>query len=817
MRLRVTPVSTPHRRALPRALALAFGLALAGASAAATPDALHEPRDFHISAGPLAQALNRLAEQGDTVLVYDASLTTGLQAPAVDGRLATADALQRLLAHSGLQYQLADDGSVRLHRVAAPARPAAAGREPSAAPVPTPRRRNGGGIGSGVEELESVDVHGVTEGYAANEVSFGKLALSPREMPSSISVITRQRMDDQNMATVYDVLNRTTGITAVPYGVGTSYFQSRGYQPDVQFDGIPANNGLQYQSQFDLAMYDRLEIFRGPAGILQGQGSPGGTVNLVRKRPLDEASWGGSVSAGSWNTLQATVDGSTPLNSDGTIRGRAVVSAQDHDYFYDKANSRHQFFYGVVEFDLSPSTTLTLSSAYQHEHNGPLDWGQSVYAIPPHGQVLDAPRSQFYGTTWSYDKPNLNDYYAELDHDFGNDWHGKVNVDRRTTTDASKYGYIDGLVMPNNQAEYWLQRQYTDGTWRGGDIDVSGPYQLFGRTQELIVGFNYAKKTADSWNGGYDVPGGADVMDLGGIARPEIPFTSRSLTETTQYGLYAATRIHPAEHWSVLLGSQLTNYRSKSRTGTPTPMGPWADAPDVDHKASPYLGVVYDINAWLSAYASYTTVFVPQDNLTFSGAALKPRTGKQYETGLKGEFLDGRLTASFAAFRLRDQNRAYDDPDHPTYFIAAGKAESQGWEAEVSGRLAPGWDLQAGYTYLLTRYLKDASSEGQVFDSEEPKKTFKLWSVYRFEGDTPHGFRVGGGARVLSSTTRGTITQSGYAVFDGQVGYQFDRDWLLTLTVNNVFDRKYFARVPASYFGIYGDPRNTMLTLRKSL
>jgi outer membrane receptor for ferric coprogen and ferric-rhodotorulic acid len=804
--------STPRLRV--RHLCLALGLAWAGASAAAPQAALEAARDFHIGAGPLAQALNRFAEQSDTVLVYDASLTTGLQAPAVDGHLATADALKRLLANSGLDYRLGDDGSVRLQRVGAPTPAKAAPKAAAAAAASQTARRRGG---NKVEELESVNVHGVTEGYAANEVSFGKLALSPREMPSSISVVTRQRMDDENMVSVYDVLNRTTGITAVPYGVGTSYFQSRGYQPDVQFDGIAANNGLQYQSQFDLAMYDRLEIFRGPAGILQGQGSPGGTVNLVRKRPLEQAGWGGSVSAGSWNTYQATLDGSSPLNSEGTIRGRAVISTQDHDYFYDKANSRHQFFYGVVEFDLSPSTLLTLSAAYQHERNSPLDWGQSVYAIPPHGQALDAPRSQFYGTDWSYDKPTLNDYYAELDHDFGNDWHGKINIDRRSTTDASKYGYIDGLVRPDNHADYWLQRQYTDGSWTGADMNVSGPFELWGRPQQLIVGFNYARQTADSWSGGFDVDGGVDVMDLTGIPRPEIPFTSRSLTETTQYGLYAALRLKPADDWSVLLGSQFTNYRSKTKAGSPTPLGEWVDAPDVDHKASPYVGVVYDINSWLSAYASYTTVFVPQNNLTFSGTALKPRTGKQYETGLKGEFLDGRLTASFAAFRLRDQNRAYDDPEHPNYYIAAGKAQSQGWETEVSGRLAAGWDLQAGYTYLLTRYLKDATSAGQVFDSEEPKKTFKLWSVYRFEGDNPHGFRVGGGARVLSSTNRGTITQKGYAVFDSQVGYQFDRDWLLTLTVNNVFDRKYFARVPASYFGIYGDPRNTMLTIRKSL
>lgn len=86
-------------------------------------------------------------------------------------------------------------------------------------------------------------------------------------------------------------------LTAVNYGDGTTYFQSRGYPAEVQFNGLPANNGLQYLTQFDLAMYDRVEVLRGPPGLLQGFGSPGGTVNLVRKRPQDVFGLTGSVSA----------------------------------------------------------------------------------------------------------------------------------------------------------------------------------------------------------------------------------------------------------------------------------------------------------------------------------------------------------------------------------------------------------------------------------------------------------------------------------------------------------------------------------------
>ncbi|KAG9561024.1 hypothetical protein KCV01_g21206, partial [Aureobasidium melanogenum] len=435
------------RRAMSLAIATALAVAASGVSAA---ESAPRATEFHIPAGPMAQALNRFAQQSDLTLLYDASLTRYLQAPAVDGTYEPKQALDHLLAGSSLVARVGTDGSVRIEHDSTPAATPAA-QKPAAARTKTTTHGR-------VENLDAVDVRATSSGYAAQQINFGKLPTDPREIPSSVSVVTRQRMDDQNMITVAEALNRSTGITAVPYGMGTSYFQARGYQPDVQFDGIPANNGLQYQSQFDLNMYDAIEIFRGPAGILQGQGSPGGTVNLLRKRPGDTYSLLGAISVGSWNNFQGNVDISDKLNASGTIRGRAVVSAQDTDYFYDKAHSEHQLVYGIIDFDLTPDTTLTLSGAWQREDHSPLDWGQSVLAVPPHGKVLDAPRSQFYGTDWSADQPHMSDLYAELRHAFSDTWQAKVAVDRRSSIDHSTYGYINGLISPiGNRAGYWLQ------------------------------------------------------------------------------------------------------------------------------------------------------------------------------------------------------------------------------------------------------------------------------------------------------------------------------------------------------------------------
>ena len=153
---------------------------------------------------------------------------------------------------------------------------------------------------------------------------------------------------------VEDALRQTTGVSAMAYGDGTAYFTARGYEADVQFDGIPANGALQYLPQFDLALYDRVEVLRGPAGLLQGFGSPAGTVNLVRKRPQDAFSLTGAVMAGSWNNYRTELDATGPITEDGRVRARAGFAAQDRDYFFDKANTRQGLVYCLLYTSPSP-------------------------------------------------------------------------------------------------------------------------------------------------------------------------------------------------------------------------------------------------------------------------------------------------------------------------------------------------------------------------------------------------------------------------------------------------------------------------------
>ncbi|WP_313458980.1 TonB-dependent siderophore receptor [Achromobacter sp.] len=661
---------------------------------------------------------------------------------------------------------------------------------------------------------EALSDPGQTEGsqsYTANTVTVGKTAANVRDVPNSVSVVTRQRMDDQNMVSVEDALRQTTGVSAMSYGDGTAYFTARGYETDVQFDGVPANGALQYLPQFDLALYDRIEVLRGPAGLLQGFGSPAGTVNLVRKRPLDTFSLTGAVMAGSWNNYRTEMDVTGPITADGRVRGRAGFAGQDRDFFYDQAHNRQGLAYGSLEFDLTANTTLTLSAAYQRQRQAPFDYGLPIYS---NGQIIDSPRKGFYGTDWSRGDTTLSEIYSELSHRFANGWTGQVSMNYRATDMDSRYGYVNGPVNPaNDRAGYRLQAQKDQIRWIGFDTHASGPFSLLGRTHQAMIGANYAERRQDGRSGGTNISS-VSIQDID-VPDQDLPYTSGNRSKSNQMGVYGQVSFRVADPLTLIVGGRQSWYQNSTQPLLPVAGNTRRD-PEV-RKFVPYYGAVAQLNSWLSAYASYSDIYAFSEawQMTTDGKPLKPRTGKQYEIGLKGQFLDGAANASLALFRIRDKNRAVPDDANPGRYLAQGEAQSQGIEAEITGRLMPNWDVYAGYTYLQTRYLSDPTQEGQIVNPETPKHLFKIWTTYRFTPDVLPDWRVGGGVRTQSRTSRNNVSwQGGYAVVDAQIGYKVNRNLDASLTLNNVFDRHYYARVPSNFYGIYGEPRNVMLTLR---
>lgn len=236
---------------------------------------------------------------------------------------------------------------------------------------------------------------------------------------------------------------------------------------------------------------------------------------------------------------------------------------------------------------------------------------------------------------------------------------------------------------------------------------------------------------------------------------------------------------------------------------------------------TPYAGIIYDLSREWAVYASYTDVFQPQTNIDASGSVLKPIVGKNYEVGLKGELMDGRVNTSLAVFRYDHENRAVNDGGSGCGGFgcseASGKVRSQGIDAEVSGEVIDNLQLFAGYTYNTTKYLEDPNNEGVVFSSWTPKHMLRVWGNYQLTGDwsrvsTGLGFTTQSHTLVYQSK----IDVPGYTVWNARVGYQLTPEIALALNANNLFDKTYITPAYNQLDGNnnFGDPRNLMFTVK---
>ncbi|WP_122846449.1 TonB-dependent siderophore receptor [Pseudomonas viridiflava] len=643
-----------------------------------------------------------------------------------------------------------------------------------------------------------------------------KLPLSMRETPQAVTVITRQRMDDQAMTSVNDVVRNTPGLfLSQASGPGRQTYTSRGFDIDnIMYDGIPASySGFTAGVQPNLAMFDRVEVIRGATGLITGAGNPSAAINMVRKRPTAEPQVTLTGSAGTWDNYRGEFDASSKLNDSGTLRGRVVGSYQDANSFRDKEESDHGLFYGVVEADLSDATTATLGYSRQEDETN-FFWGG--LPLGTDGHHLDLPRSTYPGSDWEKKKLQIDTVFAELEHRFDNDW--KLHL---AGTASSLDALFSGTYLSryNGPLETTAYQSRPEEKQTAFDAFASGPFQALGRTHELVVGASRRVYDKDSKE--------YSPYDTGlPIAAPKPNFVRDGNLHSvaTQEGVYLTTRLSLADPLTMILGGRLDWYDYDDRTG------------DGDYKVTKnvtrYGGLIYKLDDTYSVYASYTDIFQPQSYQDLSGAQLKPVVGENYEVGIKGEYFNGALNASLAVFRTDQTNLGTQTSTQAgcpvlTCYDASGLVRSQGIDMELQGALTENWQVGAGYTFTRAHYMKDAdpANKHQRFDTDTPEHLFKVSTMYRFQGPLER-LRVGGNVYWQSrmyndiALTDGSyrLEQGSYAVADLMAGYQVNKHLDLQLNANNVFDRVYYAAIgTSSVWGstdTYGDPRNFTLTAK---
>jgi outer-membrane receptor for ferric coprogen and ferric-rhodotorulic acid len=671
-----------------------------------------------------------------------------------------------------------------------------------------------------VSVVGSVPADATTEDtgtYATKHATVGsKIATPVKEMPNSISVLTRQQMDDQNLSTIQEALRYVTGVTSVDYGDGTAYFRARGSQLGIQFDGVSIVSGLQYLTQFDLAMYDRVEVLRGPAGVIDGAGEPGGVVNLVRKRPQDQFHLTTETQVDSFGSLRQTVDVTGPLNKDGSLRGRAVLVGGDGHESIDRARTKEVMAYGALDYDFTPRTTLSLSGGYEVLPMYGIDYGAAGVVNSTRTALtgrVPGSYSQNFSPSWNESYTSIEEANANLEHRFENGWKSSTTLFYRHMLTRANYAYSGPGATANGLANFGDQIQRNTYNWFGADTNVSGPLRLFGQTHTFTVGANYSVLSSTALSGYKAVTGpysGAfSLFDPNAVPQIAVPYSFGTDVRTVQYGVYAQARIKLADPLTLVLGAREAFLQNRTQSTLPSP-AEWTTNAQINHRFLPSAGLVWDIVPAVTGYANYARFLDAQTDTTFSGTGLPPRSGEQYEVGVKTSTLGGRLNTNVALFRIDDNNRAVSDPAHQYYYIAAGKARDQGVEVEVTGQPMPNWNVYAGYTYLDERFDNDSPN---LTDGQDPKHLFKLWTRYEFTQGMMRGLSIGGGMLAQTRISRG-VEQGAYAIFNAQLGYRINKHVEASLQLNNVFNRGYYIRPPGSFYSVFGDRRNVMLTVR---
>ncbi|MGJ7543480.1 TonB-dependent siderophore receptor [Variovorax sp. LT1R16] len=806
-----------------RTLCLAFALAATGGAVAqANPPAAASASD-DIPAGALGPALSRFAAQAGVTLSFDPSLTEGRQTAGLRGSHAVGDGFARLLAGTGLDAVPRAGGGYTLRQSV----PGAGASTPAQAGTNTLAE---------VRVTAQAERSATTEGtgsYASRIVTVGKGEQTLKEIPQSITVVTRQKMDDQNLHTIDDVLAQTTGITMYDSPMGGRYVFSRGFRVDAyQYDGV--NRAFYYPQAnsftSNAATLDRVEVVRGATGLLQGAGAPSATINMVRKRPTADKQLQLSASAGSWNNLRTEVDASGPLNEAGTLRGRVVASANDRDYFYDTAKSRTGVLYGVLEADIGPQTVLTIGASHEKLNSTPFFQGLPRYAT---GADLHLRRSTYLAADWNRWQNEQTSVFAELAHRFDADWSLKLTAGYVREQQDIKYAFALGAVNPSTLAGNVMYGGLFDFETDNKTLDlaVDGKFDAFGRRHSVSFGASTGRMFNHSDFSLIQLPGVRNnVFDpVSAIAEPSnATFVANRYrggdTEArlTQSGAYGVARLSLSDPLTLVAGARITRFQ---RDNTDRLTGAATSAPFSESGVlTPYGGLVYAFNPQWSAYVSYADIFQPQNAITAAGELLPPIKGRNYEAGLKGELADGKVNASLALFRIDQSNRAQEDLVNvctvSTYCsVSIGKVRSQGLDAEISGELARGWQVFAGYTFNHFKYLNNTADAGLDFASTySPKHMLRVWTDYRLPG-TLNAWTLGGGVNFQTASTRttGAITleQASYAVWGARIGYQINRHWSASLNVANLFDKTYYQTIGAPAWGnFYGEPRSATVTLR---
>ena len=620
-----------------------------------------------------------------------------------------------------------------------------------------------------------------------------------KDTPLSIQVVPQEVIEDRNVRELGDALETVGGVVSAG-GRGTSAFGPGFLIRGLEINSSIFRDGIPYVSQAPLSTNDieRVEVLKGPASILFGQGEPGGIINLISKKPLNEPFYSASFSAGNFNTYRGALDFSGPLNDSKTVRYRLNLSYENYESFRDFVDGERFLVSPTLTWDISPNTSINFYGQYT---TGEETIDEGIPAIGD--EVADIPRERFLGEDFSDSEQEQFNLGYTLNHQFSEDWSLRHAL-QYLQYEPIRFGPLSDS-FDEETGELERIEYFADGTYQRffTNAEVVGKFNTGSVKHQLLFGTEY-RHNAEDPSFQFSTPyTPINIFDpvYTGIPYEIAPEFFRDDNVDT-VGVYLQDQIELLPNLIVLAGVRFDSadqFRTEQDLGEPR-----EEFEQTDSDFSPRFGVVYQPSEPISLYASYTTSFNPSfgasrnaDDSTFD-----PETGRQFEVGVKADISE-QLSFTFAAFDIRKQNVSTEDPENPLFSVQTGEVASRGIELNLGGEILPGWNITAAYTYLDAFVSEDNTDIVDNKLANAPDNQFSLWTNYEIQQGNLAGLGFGLGFLYLSDRfgdLENTYTLDSYFRTDAALFYERN-NWRVQLNIENLFDVEYFT---AARFGNSG-------------
>ena len=787
------------------ALAIAFGTPLTSTLLVAA-EQTSNVRAYNLPAAPLASTLNQIASQAGLALSLNPSLAAGKTSAPVNGQYDAASALSQALRGTGLQLEQSSAGTYSLVAV-----PEGVMALPETAVI-------------GVENSESA--WGPVEGYLATRTAAGtKTDTSLLEAPRSISIATRQQMEDRGVQNLDDAVRYMPGIVASSYGSDTraDWLRVRGFEPTQFLDGLPLPKGVYANPKMETWNLDRIALLRGPASSVYGQTPPGGLLDMVSRRPSEEASSAVQVQYGSDNHRQINFASTGKIDEEGQFLYGLSGVIRDSDTQVDDVPNQRYNIAPSLTWNIDPDTKLTFLSQFTRD-----DTGITSQFLPVQGTKIDMPfgdishHKNLGDPEWEYYDRT---YYAlgyAFEHRLNDVWQFKQNL-RYTKSDLSFQAITVGSY-PYTEVD---DQGNVGRSTTSADEDISqfavdnhfqADFAIGDITHTLLLGLDH-QRTNTNYTSVYGSAPPINVNDPAHglpIVRPPRSSAYYDYDQKTyQTGLYVQDQM-ALDQWRLTLGGR----EDWVHTGTQYFNKNDATNTDRNKNFSANAAISYVFDNGFVPYLSYAESFQPASNASTSPTdSFEPTEGKQWELGIKYQPPGSNTLLSAAVYDLTQKNvDVTTTVNNISVTSQTGEVKVKGLELEAISDVTENLKVIAAYTLAKSEVQKGDYKGNRL--QLMPNQQASLWTDYTWHNGVLDGFGVGAGARYTGNTygDQGNTwlgKADAYTVFDAAVHYDLGRldnslkGASLALNATNVFDKDYISTCD-SFYCYYGDQRSVV-------